>query len=149
MPKRVIKSVLMPLIILPRYAGCPATAKRDIASVRFGEKHQEGLKGGEKLPQKVRGETWGASQVAGRCAPALPGRKRGPGWGDFTPQPSPSLLPAHRCLCPQTPPKDLMSFQTAIVLTNLIETSQGVQGLGGEGHTDRATPEAPSGWKSK
>lgn len=44
-----------------------------------------------------------------------------------------------------------MSFETAIVLTKLIETSQGVQGLGGEGgaEADRVIPEALSGRQSK
>lgn len=78
-----------------------------------------------------------------------PGMEEGSQVGGFYPAAIPQPLACAQLPVSTNPPKDLMSFQTAIVLTNLIETSQGVQGLGGEGHTDRATPEIPSGWKSK
>ena len=78
-----------------------------------------------------------------------PGKEEGSRVGGFYPAAIPQPLACAQMPMSTNPAKDLMSFQTAIVLTNLIETGQGVQGLGGEGRTDRATPETPSGWKSK
>lgn len=42
--------------------------------------------------------------------------------------PPTSPCPLHRCLCPQTPPKHLMSSETPIVLAKLIETGEEFKG---------------------
>lgn len=104
-----------------------------------------------------RGSPSASHQVGAQCSPR---EERGffcgfyaagnPRWGDFT-RSHPQPLAFAQMLVSTNPPKHLMSFETAIVLTKLIETGQGVQGLGGEGgaEADRVTPEALSGRHSK
>lgn len=102
-----------------------------------------------KTPPQSEGKNLGSISGGGAMCSCSP-RKEEESWlWGFYPAAIPQPLACTQMPMSTNPPKDLMSFQTAIVLTNLIETSQGVQGLGGEGRTDRATPETPSGWKSK
>lgn len=144
MSDRGTKRLIMPLIIPPRYPACPATEKkRYFKCPIWGKNTQKDSKEGGNSPKK-QGEKpgehlrrWGDVVLLSWEGSGVPG-------GGILP---PSPLPAHRCLCP--PPPGLNELQTAFVLANLIETSHGVQGLGGGGRTDRAPPEPPSGWKLK
>lgn len=75
---------------------------------------------------------WAGARIWGKEVASCPGFVlwRIPRWGDPTRSPPPptSPCPLHRCLCPQTPPKHLMSSETPIVLAKLIETGEEFKG---------------------